>query len=587
MIVAGTPGLRASRTQRFLFLVTAFVGLVIVSCGPAHRGGFPVIRAPQKLTREDQATQRAQSYFVKALDYDRRNLQDIALRYYEMAYELDPDASVLRDILVSKYIAAGKNTQALLLVKGNRVTSELSNEDKRVVARIYLKMGKFNEAAALFEDIPDKTPEELYSLALVYEAKGASEKAIATYLAFLRLRPEAVSIGIKAGGLMLKNDNPSGAESLYVALKENNPDDPDLLTALGVLRKVQGDTAQASSLFNDAIRIDSTHEEAIRNAAQVEINREAYEKAAEYYQMLYSKKEGYRSMYGKTLAMLYYYNEDYRKAQELLHSLLEKKVHDDELHFYLGLVANAQGDSALATIEFEKTIALNPENTDAWRHLIFNYLRANQDDQALKVVQRFVGAQQESAVAWRILGSVHSSRKEYKKAENALLRAVELDSTDSQAWFDLGSAFERQGDIQKASDAFRRVLELRPKDPAASNYLGYMWAEAGMQLDSALALLENALAQDSANGAYLDSYAWIFYKMGQMDSAQVYIERAIEVLDNDPVVFEHLGDILVAQNETGPAIEAYEKSLELGIDDPERIRKKIETIMGKEEQSLR
>jgi tetratricopeptide (TPR) repeat protein len=142
----------------------------------------------------------------------------------------------------------------------------------------------------------------------------------------------------------------------------------------------------------------------------------------------------------------------------------------------------------------------------------------------------------------------------------------------------MGSVFERLGSYKKAAEAFRTVLRLNPEDDAAANYLGYMWAEQGINLDSAKVLLEFALKKEPQNGAYLDSYAWIFYKMGDFDNAAFYIKKALEYIKSDPIVFEHWGDILSKKAEYTMAIDAFEKSIDLGAENKSLIKQKIKGL---------
>jgi len=47
------------------------------------------------------------------------------------------------------------------------------------------------------------------------------------------------------------------------------------------------------------------------------------------------------------------------------------------------------------------------------------------------------------------------------------------------------------------------------------NYLGYMWAERGVNLPKARELIEKAVKLEPKNAAYLDSLAWVIYKLDQ------------------------------------------------------------------------
>jgi tetratricopeptide (TPR) repeat protein len=210
-------------------------------------------------------------------------------------------------------------------------------------------------------------------------------------------------------------------------------------------------------------------------------------------------------------------------------------------------------------------------------------LRRKAFDAALSSARRFTKASRSLAASWRTEGYVRNVRREYTLALPLLKKAVGLDSSDTFAWFELGSALERTGDLTAAAVAFRRVLAIRPGDAAAANYLGYMWADKGLRLDSAKKLIALALDGDSANGAYLDSYAWVFYKLGNADSAYVYILKAIEQINDDGTVYGHYGDILQKRGETASALDAYKKSLAIDPDseDAARIREKIRLLENK------
>ena len=88
-------------------------------------------------------------------------------------------------------------------------------------------------------------------------------------------------------------------------------------------------------------------------------------------------------------------------------------------------------------------------------------------------------------------------------------------------------------------------------------------------------MIKKALEKDPENGAYLDSYGWVLFKLGKMDQAEKKIRKALESLDSDAVVSEHLGDILQAKGRRRQAREYWKKALEL---DPENegLKEKLE-----------
>lgn len=565
--------------SRYVLLVSLVIPVLslVISTGCAYRTrrGFPLIHPVPKMSRDQLAHAKAQEYFIRARDYERRGLPQMAARLYEMAYEFEPTSDILRLLLAEKYLELGKYPQALITIRRGREVGELTEREKSMLSTVYMKMGQFARAADVLESLLHKTDENLYSLALLYESLSEPDKAIDTYLAFLKREPGSQRIALKVAGLMLRQERLDQADSLLAQLRERFGPLAQLYHLMGVSSLMKGDSTQALDYFGEALAVDSSHEDALQNAAQIHIRRENYDAAIEAYERLYGT-EPWGQVYGKTLALLHYYNDEPRETIEVVQHLLESSVDDYELHFYLALAAIDLDSFNLARLELEKSIALESSFDDAWRQLCLLSMRLGDWDQALADAKRFVAALESKARSWRTLGHVYGGRKEYDKAIEAYRRALDIDSADAQIWFELGSAFERAQRIDEAADAFGTVLAMEPRNHVAANYLGYMWAEKGMHLDSARALIELALEEEPDNGAYLDSYAWVFYQMGDYEQAYRYMLRAIEHIDDDPVVYAHLGDILMKQEAFEEAVKAYEKSLDLEPEKETEIRAKLD-----------
>ncbi|MER3329163.1 MAG: tetratricopeptide repeat protein, partial [Candidatus Kapaibacterium sp.] len=88
----------------------------------------------------------------------------------------------------------------------------------------------------------------------------------------------------------------------------------------------------------------------------------------------------------------------------------------------------------------------------------------------------------------------------------------------------------------------------------------------GKELVKALNMSFKTLSESPNNSAFLDTYGWIKYKLGDIAEAKEYIQKAIEIGNVSAEVYEHLGDIYIETNELVKAKEMYKKALELESD---------------------
>jgi tetratricopeptide (TPR) repeat protein len=553
--------------------------LMVTGCSV---GTFPLIRPVQKHSREWTTQRRAQDYFMMAREAEREGLTQDAMRFYTLARNLEPASKILRDQLVERDILMGKFSQAILSIRGDKKESDLSDADKSLCASIYMRAGKYALALDMLELVANKRQEVHYMLGLLYESLGNIPKAVAHYRACLANDSASVEMILKVGSLYAKMGNMGAAESLFVAAGKTQEQNPRLFNAIGEVKLAKGDTTLALDFFKMAIMIDSSSLDAARNIAQIFIHKNEYASAIPYYEKLYAS-DSTGEQYGKTLSLLYYYGNRYDKAVSLLHTLLNADIDDYELHFYLGLAYEAQDSLDMSHVEFEKALAIRGDYGDAWLKIAYTDLKQKDLDAALGDAKQFTKRMPASGASWRTLGYVCNARKEYANALPYLRKALAIDSSDEFAWYELGSALERTGDPSSAAAAFRRVLRLKPDDAAAANYLGYMWADKGVNLDSAKNLIGHAVNLDTSNGAYLDSYAWVLFKLGKLDSALVYVKKAAKYIDDDGVVFSHYGDILLGVGKASEAIIQYKKSLDVDpkSDESEHVREKIRQLEAK------
>ena len=167
---------------------------------------------------------------------------------------------------------------------------------------------------------------------------------------------------------------------------------------------------------------------------------------------------------------------------------------------------------------------------------------SGQHEQAAKRFEAMVQAVPDSMAPRVMLGRSLESANRNKDAEVVWREAAKKFPEEDGLAFNLALCREKLQDLEGAETAVRDVLGREPKNPTALNFLGYLLADHNRKLPEALDLIQQALAIDPNNGAYLDSLGWAYYRLGRLSDARVQLERAI-LLADDPVIHEHLGDV--------------------------------------------
>jgi len=134
---------------------------------------------------------------------------------------------------------------------------------------------------------------------------------------------------------------------------------------------------------------------------------------------------------------------------------------------------------------------------------------------------------------------------------------------NADLYFNLGTAYDKLNRFDDVVRAMEKTLQLDASHADALNYLGYSYADRGIKIEEALSLTKRAVALKPANGYYVDSLGWAFFKKGLLREALAEIQRALSLVGDDPVIYEHLGEIHHKQNQIKEAREAWLRSLEL------------------------
>jgi tetratricopeptide (TPR) repeat protein len=207
-------------------------------------------------------------------------------------------------------------------------------------------------------------------------------------------------------------------------------------------------------------------------------------------------------------------------------------------------------------------------------------LAVGDDAGARAALEPLLAGDEEDVIAG--LGALER-RKRYQESAASARAALDRLKNAPDVEFILAASLERMGSWDEAVPVFRRLIEGHPDNPTSLNYLGYMFADKGVNLEEALALIQRAVKLDPTSGAYLDSLGWIHFRLGNLDLAEKHLTEAARLEPYDATVHEHLGDLFAARGDRAKAEEAYLRAVGNEPDEPgqkERIEGKLANLAG-------
>jgi tetratricopeptide (TPR) repeat protein len=205
---------------------------------------------------------------------------------------------------------------------------------------------------------------------------------------------------------------------------------------------------------------------------------------------------------------------------------------------------------------------------------------------ALKSIQKIIKDEPNNPMLFIEQGQIFYKLKEYKKAIASYKQALYLGKKENSllsTWLShyfMGIAYDKMGNWEQAEKNLIIAKNLDDSDPILINYLAYSWIIRDKNIDQSLQMLKDALHNDPENAAILDSYAWAYFKLKDYEVALDYSQKANEINPYDPVLNNHLADILWQIGDTTGAMAHWKIALNLTPED--ELRQEIENkVNGK------
>jgi len=254
---------------------------------------------------------------------------------------------------------------------------------------------------------------------------------------------------------------------------------------------------------------------------------------------------------------------------------------DAELHRLLANIHLSSGEYDSAIAHFRMSLFLSDTSIDSWIGLIQAYGEKKDTISARKFFETALGRLEDTLSLVRAMESAYEMSGDNASALSFVEHWSSSFPDSEELLFLLGHLLVQTGEKDTGYAVFETIIAKNPNHALAMNYLGYSLVEDSTNLEYAETLLRKALELEPGNAMIVDSYGWLMFKKGEIDSAYSYIKAASDAYP-DPEILYHRGRIEEAKGKIEEARESYREAINASPQD-ERLRERIERALKRVE----
>lgn len=435
----------------------------------------------------------------------------------------------------------------------------------------------FDSAAMVYDRLYrqyDNNDEYLYNKGMFLAKADKAAQALEIFDQLEQKTGLVEELAFQKQRLLLKLDRIEDAAAEVQKLINQNPDETRYYLILGDIYSANDRKEEAIAMYNTALALDSSNPRALIAMAN------------------YAKKDGDQQSYWNYLtrafanpdysidekvAYVYPYLQmqvvDSSKLKEGLKlSQLVIEAHPEEAKAY-ALQADmysqaGQLDSAL--VDYNKAVKLDSTRYSVWYQLMWIYSRREDSNNLLKVSTLVAEKFPKEFMGHYFKGVADFLLQNYPASIDALNNALQANNVEKGMKADvyslLGDAYHATGQHSLSDSSYDKALFIKPNDASVLNNYSYYLSLRGEQLNKAESMSHRSLELEPNSTNYMDTYAWVLFRLGKYDQAKQWMEKAFETKEalQNPNMLEHYGDILFNLHEVDKAMEYWRLAKEKG-----------------------
>jgi tetratricopeptide (TPR) repeat protein len=533
----------------------------------------------------------------------------LAIEQYEQIVRLQPDSTDDHLLLGRLYRLNNDLQKAETEFKTAVKLQSDSEEAVTTLAYLYNELGDTARATQVLSSVPNtERSAKLYSaLGYTYEQQKQYKEAIEAYRHAIEMDRDNLD-AIRGLAQNLLNDGQTDAAlEQYKVIADANPEDAQTYVRIAEIYRKQGkfdlaleNLKKAETMVQDSVEVPyniaAIYQAQGRYDEAIPIMRDLLKKSEKPDGKYSAGEKSNRAVFLERLGTIYRDQGNNPAAIEVFREIVALGGDEDIERGYQQIIDTWRDakEWQKATDAAQEAVRKLPASRDLKMVLAAQQADMGEADKALKDVHAMLtGDTDKDRQVYITLAQMNTRLRRFSDAEQELDKAEALATKPDDKeyiWFLRGSTYEREKRYSDAETQFKKVLADDPEHASALNYLGYMLADQNTKLEEALGYIKRAVDLDPANGAYLDSLGWAYFRLGKYELAEDNLLKASQKINTDPTVLDHLGDLYQKTGRLKLAAANWERALnewnrtisaEVDPADTARVAKKLDSAKMK------
>lgn len=444
----------------------------------------------------------------------------------------------------------------------------------RLSAQNSRQIGDFRSSLRAFERLIVLEPEKIEYVQEAIQsalAAGVSEKAL-EYLSVLESKvghsPEIIQQKVE---LYLKRNDSKGASKVLKEAVKAHPEIPEYRGLFAQFLDGNNQSKKAEKVLLRAVADFPYNAPLAMEYARILQSKKDFETSFIYLEKALSMPGMTLQEKGPVLLSLW----ESAKLQKDLLPMVErswqatKLLHENESAYFLleGERLIIEGDFSGSVGAYLRATELGYASAEVYTQILELCKESGQDSIAVHVLGELAEGYSERIEVLSYVAFSYYERKLWEQCSRWSVVGAERSLKDEDIiWFyDMaGRAFFAQDSIDKGVHAYEESLRIE-RGASSLNSLAWQLGKRGLMLEKALTLTQESNVKRPLESAYLDTWAWVLYKMGRYAEAQEKMALALQLQRTSPdaTLFRHAAKIEMALGNKEKALEYKAQAKEL------------------------